>query len=71
MKNLLGFVSFVLVVGGISGLVSDHLWGLRVFGFVRYLVPAGHQTAGYLVMIVLGGLLAVCAAYLDRAGRED
>ncbi|GAA2780293.1 hypothetical protein RMN57_05390 [Kitasatospora sp. CM 4170] len=67
MKNLLGFVSFALVVGGISGLLSDHLWGLHVFGFVKYLVPDGHRTAGYLVLIVLGVALAVGT---DRIGRR-
>ncbi|MET8704548.1 hypothetical protein ACFVUH_12385 [Kitasatospora sp. NPDC058032] len=68
MKNFLGFVSFVLVVGGISGLLADHLWGLRVFGFVRFLVPADHQTEGYFVMIGLGVLLALGTALLDRLG---
>ncbi|MET9403805.1 hypothetical protein [Kitasatospora sp. NPDC002965] len=71
MKNLLGFVSFVLVVGGISGLVSDHLWGLHVFGFLRYLIPTGYETVGYLVMIVLGAALAGVVALLDRGGRDD
>ncbi|MEV6979639.1 hypothetical protein [Kitasatospora sp. NPDC093806] len=71
MKNLLGFASFVLIVGGISGLVSDHLWGLHIFGFVRHLVPADHQTAGYLVMIAAGILLAASTALLDRLGGDD
>ncbi|MED7948485.1 hypothetical protein PUR61_21775 [Streptomyces sp. BE20] len=71
MKNLLGFVSFVLVVGGISGLVSDHLWGLHVFGSLRYLIPAGYETVGYPVMIVLGAVLGGVVALLDRAGRND
>ncbi|MFF8772312.1 hypothetical protein [Kitasatospora sp. NPDC015120] len=71
MKNFLGFVSFVLIVGGISGLLADHLWGLRVFGFVRYLVPSGHQTAGYFALIGVGVLLALGTALLDRLGAGD
>ncbi|AUY53200.1 hypothetical protein [Streptomyces sp. CB01881] len=67
MKNLLGFVSFVLVVGGISGLLSDHLWGLHVFGFVRHLVPDDHRTVGYVVLVVMGAALAVGT---DRIGRS-
>ncbi|MER5355948.1 hypothetical protein ABT093_37215 [Kitasatospora sp. NPDC002551] len=68
MKYLLGYVSFVLIVGGVSGLLADHLWGLHVFGFVRYLVPAGHRTAGYFTMVGLGILLALGTAFLDRLG---
>ncbi|MFB6888321.1 hypothetical protein ACFCX4_03275 [Kitasatospora sp. NPDC056327] len=71
MKNSLGFVSFVLIIGGLSGLLSDHLWGLRLFGFVRYLVPDGHQTLGYCVMIGTGVLLAIGTGLLDRLGGED
>ncbi|MFF7453087.1 hypothetical protein [Kitasatospora sp. NPDC008115] len=71
MKNLLGFVSFVLIIGGISGLVADHLWGFRLFGFVRYLVPADHQTVGHLVMIGAGTLLALGTGLLDRLGARD
>ncbi|WP_327072604.1 hypothetical protein OG196_05870 [Kitasatospora purpeofusca] len=66
MKNLLGFVSFVLIVGGINGLLVDHLWGLHIFGFVSYLVPADHRTAGYFVLIAVGALLAAATALLDR-----
>ncbi|GAA1410252.1 hypothetical protein GCM10009639_61080 [Kitasatospora putterlickiae] len=71
MKNFLGFVSFVLVVGGLSGLLSDHLWDLHIFGFVRFLVPADHQTVGYFVMIGVGVLLAVGTELLDRRGAKD
>ncbi|MFJ8436295.1 hypothetical protein ACIQ9P_33845 [Kitasatospora sp. NPDC094019] len=71
MKNLLGFVSFVLVVGGINGLLVDHLWGLHLFGFVRYLVPADHRTVGYLALIAVGVLLAAGTALLDRRSGRD
>lgn len=69
MKNLLGFVSFVLVVGGISGLLSDHVWDVRLFGFLRHLVPDGHETAGYVVMIVVGAALAIGTDRIGRKGR--
>ncbi|MGV9264172.1 hypothetical protein ACWDRR_05850 [Kitasatospora sp. NPDC003701] len=69
MKNLLGFVSLVLVVGGISGLLSEHLWGIRLFGFVRHLVPDGHETAGYIVMIAVGVALAIGTDRIGRRGR--
>ncbi|MBP0452621.1 MFS transporter [Kitasatospora sp. RG8] len=67
MKSLLGFISFVLVGGGISGLLSDRLWGLHVFGFVRHLVPDDHRTVGYVVLVVMGAALAVGS---DRIGRS-
>ncbi|MFJ7243506.1 hypothetical protein ACIQWA_02550 [Kitasatospora sp. NPDC098652] len=62
MKNLLGYLGFVLILGGGTGLLADHLGGFRLFGFVRFLVPDGHETAGYAVLLVLGALLAIPAA---------
>lgn len=62
MKTLLGYLGFVLILGGGSGLLADRLEGFRLFGFVRFLVPEGHETAGYAVLLVLGILLAIPAA---------
>ncbi|MER7667664.1 hypothetical protein ABTY61_04250 [Kitasatospora sp. NPDC096128] len=62
MKTLLGYLGFVLILGGGSGLLADHLGGFRLFGFVRFLVPDGHETAGYAVLLVLGALLALPSA---------
>ncbi|WP_316527836.1 hypothetical protein [Kitasatospora brasiliensis] len=62
MKTLLGYLGFVLIVGGASGLVSGWIPGFRLFGLVRYLVPDGHETAGYATLLVLGVLLAIPAA---------
>ncbi|WP_037900330.1 hypothetical protein [Streptomyces sp. NRRL S-350] len=62
MKTLLGYLGFVLILGGASGLLSGWTGGFRLFGFVRFLVPEGHQTAGYAALLVLGVLLAVPAA---------
>ncbi|MEV7599811.1 hypothetical protein AB0O91_20750 [Kitasatospora sp. NPDC089797] len=62
MKTLLGYLGFVLILGGGSGLLASHLGGFRLFGFVRFLVPEGHETVGYVVLLVLGALLAIPAA---------
>lgn len=62
MKTLLGYLGFVLILGGATGLLSDHLGGFRLFGFVRFLVPAGQETPGYAVLLALGVLLAIPAA---------
>ncbi|MGW7445380.1 hypothetical protein [Kitasatospora sp. NPDC054795] len=62
MKTLLGCLGSVLIVGGASGLLSTWIEGFRLFGFVRVLVPAGHEIAGYATLVVLGVLLALPAA---------
>ncbi|MFE6051533.1 hypothetical protein ACFQ6N_12285 [Kitasatospora sp. NPDC056446] len=62
MKTLLGYLGFVLILGGATGLLSDRIGGFRLFGFVRLLVPDGHETAGYATLLVLGVLLAIPAA---------
>ncbi|MER7844970.1 hypothetical protein ABTZ03_13625 [Kitasatospora sp. NPDC096077] len=62
MKTLLGYLGFVLILGGGSGLLADRLGGFRLFGFVRFLVPDGHETVGYVVLLVLGVLLSIPAA---------
>ncbi|MEV7026501.1 hypothetical protein [Kitasatospora sp. NPDC093558] len=62
MKTLLGYLGSVLILGSATGLLSDHLGGFRLFGFVRFLVPAGHEMAGYVVLLALGVLLAIPAA---------
>ncbi|MFJ6621855.1 hypothetical protein ACIQOW_30290 [Kitasatospora sp. NPDC091335] len=62
MKTLLGYLGFVLIAGGASGLLSGWTGGIRLFGFVRFLVPSAHETAGYATLLVLGALLAFPAA---------
>ncbi|MFD4656397.1 hypothetical protein ACFWP2_12295 [Kitasatospora sp. NPDC058444] len=62
MKTLFGYLGSVLIVGGASGLLSTWIAGFRLFGFVRVLVPAGHETAGYATLVVVGVLLALPAA---------
>ncbi|MFI6154365.1 hypothetical protein ACIBCA_16970 [Kitasatospora sp. NPDC051170] len=62
MKDLLGYLGLVLILGGGTGLLADRLGGFRLFGFVRHLVPDGHETVGYATLLVLGVLLAIPAA---------
>ncbi|MEV7414375.1 hypothetical protein [Streptomyces sp. NPDC089919] len=59
MKSLLGFVSFVLIAGGASGLVHEWFSGFRLFGFLRHLGPDGYEVYTNIVLIVLGIALAL------------
>ncbi|MEU4730448.1 hypothetical protein [Streptomyces sp. NPDC023588] len=63
-----GLTCFVLVVGGVSGLLHAWLGWIHLMGFVRFLVPDGHEIYGYAVMVVLG--VAVGAAGDALAGRR-
>ncbi|MGK4578686.1 hypothetical protein [Kitasatospora sp. HPMI-4] len=67
LRKLLGFVSFVLIVGGVSGLLHEWFDWLRLFGFMRYLVPGGYEIYGYGVMIALG----VAVGGLSERGRNS
>ncbi|MQS10954.1 hypothetical protein F7Q99_01325 [Streptomyces kaniharaensis] len=62
MKHLLGYLGFVLILGSASGLLAGHLGGFRLFGFVRFLVPSGHETVGYAALLVLGIVLSIPSA---------
>jgi hypothetical protein len=55
-----GLLCFVLVVGGVSGLLHHWLGWIQFMGFLRFLVPDGYEIYGYVAMIVFG--LAVGAA---------
>ncbi|MFD4241624.1 hypothetical protein ACFWP3_08525 [Streptomyces sp. NPDC058525] len=63
-----GLISFVLVVGGASGLLHEWLGWIHFMGFVRFLVPEGYEVYGYVVMVALG--IAVGAAGDALAGRR-
>ncbi|MGP3684036.1 hypothetical protein ACTVZO_04875 [Streptomyces sp. IBSNAI002] len=63
-----GLISFVLVVGGASGLLHEWLGWIHFMGFVRFLVPEGYEVYGYVVMAALG--IAVGAAGDALAGRR-
>lgn len=66
VKAVSGLLSFVLVVGGASGLLHEWLGWIHFMGFVRFLVPEGYEVYGYVVMVALG--LAVGAAGDALAG---
>jgi hypothetical protein len=70
LAALTGLLSFVLVVGGVSGLLHEWLGWIRFMGFVRFLVPDGYQIYGYVVMTALGLAVGVAGnALTRRAGR--
>ncbi|MEU8773773.1 hypothetical protein [Streptomyces sp. NPDC048606] len=64
---LAGLLSFVLVVGGASGLLHEWLGWIHFMGFVRFAVPDGYEVFGYVVMVAVG--LAVGAAGDALTGR--
>ncbi|MEU9162096.1 hypothetical protein AB0D29_17700 [Streptomyces sp. NPDC048424] len=64
-----GLLSFVLVVGGASGLLHEWLGWIHFMGFVRFLVPDGYEIYGYVVMLVLGLAVGAAGDALTRRGR--
>ncbi|MGP3949787.1 hypothetical protein [Streptomyces sp. 7N604] len=61
MKSILGFLSFMFIAGGVTGLVHQWIdWGPAFFGFFRFVIPDGYEVYGYIVLTVLG--IAVAAA---------
>lgn len=61
MKKILGFLAFVLIAGGISGLVHEWFGGFRLFGFLRYLSPAGYELYVNIAYVVVGVAVALYA----------
>ncbi|MBH1936745.1 hypothetical protein I5Q34_21105 [Streptomyces sp. AV19] len=66
MKNVLGFVSFVLIVGGLAGLVHEWIGGFRLFGFLRYATPEGYEVYANVVFVVLGIAVGALGAAKSR-----
>ncbi|MGW7439733.1 hypothetical protein [Streptomyces sp. NPDC054849] len=64
-----GLLSFVLVVGGASGLLHEWLDWIHFMGFVRFLAPDGYEIYSYLVMVVLGLAVGAAGDTLTRRGR--
>ncbi|MGH3312394.1 MAG: hypothetical protein ACRDP3_17710 [Streptomyces sp.] len=61
MKAILGFISFMFISAGVTGLLRQWFdWVPPFFGFVRYVIPDGAEVYGCLVLTVLG--IAVGAA---------
>ncbi|MGF1428527.1 hypothetical protein [Kitasatospora sp. LaBMicrA B282] len=66
-ERVLGAVSFVLIVGGVSGLLREWFGWFRLFGFLQYLVPSGYEVYGYGVLVALGVLIGLWGARGRRA----
>lgn len=66
MKSLLGFLSFVLVVGGVSGLLREWIGTPPFFGFLRFLTPDGYEVYGNVVFVVLGIALGAAGKALGK-----
>ncbi|MFJ3723327.1 hypothetical protein ACIPYQ_12245 [Streptomyces sp. NPDC090045] len=63
-----GLLSFVLVVGGASGLLHEWLGWIHFMGFVRFLAPGGYEIYSYVVMVVLGLAVGAAGDALTRRG---
>ncbi|MCX5197112.1 hypothetical protein OOK31_24990 [Streptomyces sp. NBC_00249] len=70
LAALSGLLCFVLVVGGVSGLLHEWLGWIRFMGFVRFLVPEGYEVYGYVVMTALGGAVGVAGVAGDALARR-
>ncbi|MFE4826689.1 hypothetical protein [Streptomyces sp. NPDC056672] len=69
MKAFLGFVSFMFISYGVSGLLHQWIdWFPTFFGFFRFLVPDGYEIHGCLVLTVLGVGVAVAS---DAVGKKS
>ncbi|MEV7612698.1 hypothetical protein [Streptomyces sp. NPDC089799] len=66
-KGFVGGAGFLLFIGAVSGLLHEWFGWIRLFGFLRFLLPTGQEVFGYAVMAVLG--LALCAS-AERLGRR-
>ncbi|WP_404961585.1 hypothetical protein [Streptomyces sp. 147326] len=64
-----GLLSFVLVVGGASGLLHEWLGWIHFMGFVRFLAPDGYEIYSYVVMVVLGLAVGAAGDTPTRRGR--
>jgi uncharacterized membrane protein len=71
MKGFLGFLSFVLVVGGLQGLVQRFFdtW-IPLMGFMRHVYVDGYEIYTGIALLVLGTAVGVAAgrAETDRKG---
>jgi hypothetical protein len=66
MRQALGFLSFVLLAGGVSGLLHEWLGVFRLFGFLRFLAPEGFETYVNLGCVVLGIALGAAGDSLRK-----
>ncbi|MFD6972073.1 hypothetical protein [Streptomyces sp. NPDC059979] len=69
LTTVTGLLSFVLIVGGASGLLHEWLGWIHFMGFVRFLAPDGYEIYSYVVMVVLGVAVGAAGDTLTRRGR--
>jgi hypothetical protein len=69
MKKTLEFLSFLLIAGGISGLIHEWNDGFVFFGFMRNLPPEGWETQTYIAFVVLGAVSGVASVAMGRVRR--
>ncbi|RFU86875.1 hypothetical protein DY218_09495 [Streptomyces triticagri] len=63
MKGILGFLSFLLLFGGLQGIVHEafDVW-IPFMGFLRFLYADGYEIFISLTLLVLGAALAAAAS---------
>ncbi len=66
LAALSGLLCFIFIAGGISGLLHEWFGWIRFMGFVRFLIPHGYETYGYIVMIVLGLAVGIAGDAITR-----
>jgi hypothetical protein len=67
MKAILGFISFMLIACGVTGLLHQWIdWAPRFFGFFRFIIPDGYELYGYIVLTVLGIVMAVATNAVNK-----
>ncbi|MEU6162229.1 hypothetical protein [Streptomyces sp. NPDC047130] len=71
MKGFLGFLSFVLVAGGVQGLVHEFsgTW-IPVMGFMRHVYVDGYEIYIGIALLALGAAVAVAAGRAGEAGPK-
>ncbi|MER6394332.1 hypothetical protein ABT236_38515 [Streptomyces sp. NPDC001523] len=70
LKGVAALLGGVLLVGGVSSLLHEWFGFIRFLGFLRFLVPDGHEILGGVVMACLGCVLLAVAELLGGRGRR-
>lgn len=70
LKGVVALLGGALLVGGVSALLHEWFGFIRFLGFLRFLVPTGHEILGNAVMAGLGCVLLAVAGLLGGRGRR-